>query len=137
MTRMEERCRAAPHSCRRRRRRGRVVDDDASGRTLHEYDDGDDGDDDGVDRTSYSSSSNTSPRPDRVTYNILIDSYTKWLIDHDVDLSREVEAVLLNMIALSEGAILSSIDIEQREYASRIRPDSITYNSVMIYPDMA
>ena len=74
-------------------------------------------------------SATTAPRPDRIGYNILIHSYTKWV---DADSSDEVEAVLTKMTALAESAA-SSNDAAEREYASRVRPDDVTYNTAMNY----
>ena len=99
MTRMEERWRSS-------RREG---DGDAAGAIV--------------------STATTAPRPDRIGYNIVIHSYTKWV---DADSSDEVEAVLSKMTALSESAA-SSNDAAEREYASRVRPDDVTYNTAMNY----
>ncbi|KAL3796824.1 hypothetical protein ACHAW5_002510 [Stephanodiscus triporus] len=65
----------------------------------------------------------------RVGYNILIDSYAKW---NDNDSSDVVESILANMNASADDAAKSD-DITERAYASRIRPDGVTYNSIMNY----
>ena len=68
------------------------------------------------------------PRPDRFGYNIFIDSYSKWG-SQDVNYSseREVEAILLKMNNLTANAD----DDSDLEYMSLIRPDTVTYNSIM------
>lgn len=67
-------------------------------------------------------------RPDRFSYNCLINTYSKW----DEDSADKVEAVLEKMNRLAVEAALSEASLE-REYVVLIRPDSITYNSLMNY----
>lgn len=67
------------------------------------------------------------PRPDRFGYNILIDSYSKWG-SQDVNSSeKEVDAILLKMNNLTANAD----DDSDLEYMSLIRPDTVTYNSII------
>ncbi|KAL3792689.1 hypothetical protein HJC23_009417 [Cyclotella cryptica] len=61
-------------------------------------------------------------RPDRTSYNCLLHSYSKC----DEDSSWKVQAVLEKMNAMAQ-------ESKDREYASKVQPDEITYNTVMNY----
>ena len=65
-------------------------------------------------------------RPDRISYNCLINAYTKC---DEEDYSDKVEAVLEKMNALSENAAASSSP-DDREYGLLVHPDTTTYNSI-------
>ena len=67
-------------------------------------------------------------RPDSYGYNCLINAYSKW----DEDCSHKVEAILEKMDSLAKEAALSD-NVADQEYASRVRPDTYTYNSLMNY----
>ncbi|KAL7549747.1 hypothetical protein ACHAWF_013014 [Thalassiosira exigua] len=61
-------------------------------------------------------------RPDRISYNCLINAYSKW----DVDSSEKVEKILEKMTSLTD-------DVKDEGDDSYIRPDIVTYNSLMGY----
>ncbi|KAL7466515.1 hypothetical protein ACHAXS_006809 [Conticribra weissflogii] len=65
-------------------------------------------------------------RPDRITYNSLINAYSL----SEEDSSERVDAILEKMNALADSAANSESD---RDYEAHIRPDEISYNSVLNY----
>jgi len=65
-------------------------------------------------------------RPDRITYNSLINAYSL----SNEDSSAKVDKILEKMNALADSAAINKSD---RDYESYIRPDEISYNSVLNY----
>ena len=62
-------------------------------------------------------------RPDRISYNCVINAYSKW---EDNDSSNKVEEVLKKMNTLAKHELNS-------DYALLLQPDTFTYNSLMNY----
>jgi len=70
-------------------------------------------------------------RPDTYTYNCLINAYSKW----EEDSSEKIEGILEKMNAFAEDAPSSETNGNtiDGEIKSLIRPDEVTYNSLINY----
>eukprot|EP00956_Cyclotella_meneghiniana_P031334 scaffold81936_cov56-Cyclotella_meneghiniana.AAC.5 len=64
-------------------------------------------------------------RPDRTSYNCLLNSYSKSSLE---DYSFKVDAILNKMNSIEDNS-----KVNDEEYAIQIQPDTITYNSIMNY----
>ena len=72
-------------------------------------------------------------RPDKFSYNCLINAYSK--LENDRDSSsrtRKVEGILEKMNSLADAAAASG-DVMDTQYEANIRPDEVTSNSLMNY----